>query len=57
MCLYICVGEHVCWCMYVPMCMQMYDICVEARGQAQVSLRHHPPYFEAGSLTGQKFMD
>lgn len=54
--LHICVGAHVCWCMYVLVCMQMCVHMCGGRGQTQVLFRCHLPCFEAGSLTGLKFM-
>lgn len=53
-CMHVCT--HVCLYMWRYMCVcVMYTNVfkrVEAKGQPQVSfLRHHPPFFEAGSLT------
>lgn len=54
-CVYACTYMCVCVCGGTRVCVMYTNVFkhVEAKGQLQVSfLRHHPPFFEAGSLTG-----
>lgn len=52
---YVCMNAHTCVSACGGYVCVMYTNVfkhVEAKGQPQVSfLRHHPPFFEAGSLT------